>query len=186
MATIRSLLIGVAGLMLALTGPAAAQDYPNKPVRVLVAFSPGGFNDIVARIAATQLTERLGKQFIVENRPGAGGIIAGELLVNAPKDGHTLLIVSLAITVNPWFYKMPYDALKDFAPVAILATAPNVLSVNTDLPAKSVKELIALAKSKPGDLNTPRPDRHVHASRTRAVQAMWRICHVPFRGGGRR
>ena len=94
-------------------------------------FPPGGFNDIVGRLIAAQLSERLGKQFIVENRPGAGGIIAGELVANAPKDGHTLMIVSLAITVNPHFYKMPYDPVKAYAPVAILATAPNVVSVNT-------------------------------------------------------
>ena len=101
-------------------------------MRILVPFPPGGFNDIVGRIVAAQLSERLGKQFIVENRPGAGGIIAGEMLANAPKDGHTLMIVSLAITVNPHFYKMPYDPLKAFAPIAILATAPTVLSINTD------------------------------------------------------
>ena len=187
MVTKRSLLSGMAGLMLALTVPAAALDYPSKPVRILVAFSPGGFNDIVARLAAAQLTERLGKQFVVENRPGAGGLIAGELLVNAPKDGHTLLIVSLAITVNPWFYKMPYDVLKDFAPVAIMATAPNVLSVNTELPAKSVKELIALAKAKPGDLKYASAGigtfMHLGPELFKQMAGV-DVLHVPFRGGG--
>lgn len=183
----RTLALGMAVLMSPVTAPSAAQDYPHKPVRILVAFSPGGFNDIVARIAAMQLADRLGKQFVVENRPGAGGIIAGELLANAPKDGHTLLIVSLAIAVNPWFYKMPYDALKDFAPVAILATAPNVLSVNTELPAKSVKQLIALAKSKPGDLKYASAGigtfMHLGPELFKQMAGV-DVLHVPFRGGG--
>ena len=106
-------------------------------MRILIPFPPGGFNDIVGRLIAAQLSERLGKQFIVENRAGAGGIVAGEQLVNAPKDGHTLMIVSLAITVNPYFYKMPYSPVTQFAPVAILATAPNVLSINTELAVRS-------------------------------------------------
>src|SRR5690348_108625 len=104
-----ALLLRTACVLLALTGAATAQDYPTHPVRIIVPFPPGGFNDIVGRIVAAQLSERLGKQFVVENKPGAGGIIAGEMVANAPKDGHTLLIVSLAITVNPHFYKMPYD-----------------------------------------------------------------------------
>jgi tripartite-type tricarboxylate transporter receptor subunit TctC len=165
---------------------AAADDYPNRPVRIIVAFSPGGFNDIVARIIATQLTERLGKQFIVENRPGAGGIIAGELLATAPKDGHTLLVVSLAITVNPYFYKMPYDPLTAFAPIAILATSPNVLSVNNQVPAKSVKELIDLAKAKPGDLRYASAGigtfMHLGPELFKMLAGV-DILHVPFRGG---
>jgi tripartite-type tricarboxylate transporter receptor subunit TctC len=167
--------------------PAAAQDYPTKPVRVIVAFSPGGFNDIVARLVAAQLSERLGKQFVVENRPGAGGVIAGEQLVNAPKDGHTLLIVSLAITVNPHFYKMPYDTLKAFAPIAILATAPAVLSVNANLQAKSVKDLIAMAKAKPGDLRyaSAGTGTFMHLGPELFKQmAGVDIQHVPFKGGG--
>src|SRR5688572_7546640 len=102
MARLRSLLLAAAGLMLVPMTAAVAQDYPTKPVRIVVPFPPGGFNDIVGRLIATQLSERLGKQFIVDNRSGAGGVVAGELVANAPKDGHTLLIVSLAIAVNPW------------------------------------------------------------------------------------
>jgi tripartite-type tricarboxylate transporter receptor subunit TctC len=176
-----------ATVVLGSRAPAVAQDYPTKPVRVIVAFSPGGFNDIVARLVSTQLSERLGKQFVVENRPGAGGIIAGEQLVNAPKDGHTLLIVSLAITVNPHFYKMPYDTLKAFAPVAILATAPAVLSVNANLPAKSVKDLITMAKSKPGDLRyaSAGTGTFMHLGPELFKQmAGVDIQHVPFKGGG--
>jgi tripartite-type tricarboxylate transporter receptor subunit TctC len=180
-------LLKTAGLLLALTTTVAAQDYPTRPVRIVIPFSPGGFNDIVGRIIAAQLSERLGKQFVVENRPGAGGIIAGELLVNAPKDGHTLMIVSLAISVNPHFYKMPYSPVKDFAPVAILATAPNVLSVNQTVSAKSIKELVALAKSKPGDLRyaSSGTGTFMHLGpELFKLMAGVDIVHVPFRGAG--
>src|SRR6266545_5100503 len=140
MRSIHAFALRGAAAMLALTTAAAAQDYPTKPVRVVVPFPPGAINDTVGRILATQLTERLGKQFIVENRAGAGGIVAGELVANAPKDGHTLMIVSLAITVLPWMHTLPYDTLKSFTPVAIVATAPNVAVVSQDLPVKSIKE----------------------------------------------
>src|SRR5262249_60589499 len=106
-------------------------------------------NDTVGRLLATQLSTRLGQQFIVENRAGAGGVVAGELVANAPKDGHTLMVVSLAITVLPWMHTLPYDTVKSFAPVAIVATAPNVVAANPELPARSSSELIALAKAKP-------------------------------------
>src|SRR5262245_8367442 len=186
MAISRRFVLASAGILLAFTTMAAAGDYPNRPVRIIVAFSPGGFNDIVARIIATQLSERLGKQFIVDNRPGAGGIIAGELLANAPKDGHTLLIVSLAITVNPYFYKMPYDPLTAFAPVAILATSPNVLSVGNQVPAQSVKELIALAKAKPGELRYASAGigtfMHLGPELFKLMAGV-DIMHVPFKGG---
>jgi tripartite-type tricarboxylate transporter receptor subunit TctC len=183
----------VAGAMLAATialgshAPAAAQDYPNRPVRILIPFPPGGFNDIVGRLVAAQLSERLGKQFIVENKPGAGGVIAGEQLVNAAKDGHTLMIVSLAITVNPYFYKMPYSPVTHFAPVAVLATAPNVLSVNQSLPAKSVKELLDMAKAKPGGLRyaSSGTGTFMHLGpELFKLMAGVDIQHVPFKGAG--
>ena len=187
MARTRSLLFKAAGLLLAFTTLAAAQDYPTKPVRILIPFPPGGFNDIVGRLIAVQLTERLGKQFIVENKTGAGGIVAGEQLVNSPKDGHTLMIVSLAITVNPYFYKMPYSPVTHFAPVAILASAPNVLSVNPNLPAKSIKELLALAKAKPGQLRYASSGQgtfmHLGPELFKLMAGV-DIVHVPFRGAG--
>ena len=183
----RALLLVIAGALIAFAGAASAQDYPTRPVRILVPFPPGGFNDIVARIVATQLSERLGKQFLVENRAGAGGIIAGEIVANAPKDGHTLLIVSLAITVNPHFYTMPYSPVTHFAPIAILATAPNVVSVNSDLPAKSIKELLALAKAKPGDLKYASSGvgtfMHLGPELFKLMAGV-DILHVPFRGAG--
>jgi tripartite-type tricarboxylate transporter receptor subunit TctC len=182
-----SRLLNTAGLVLALTVAAAAQDYPSKPVRIVIPFPPGGFNDIVGRIVATQLTERLGKQVVVENRPGAGGIIAGEMVANAPKDGHTLLIVSLAISVNPHLYKMPYDPRTAFAPVAVLATAPNVLSVHQDVPAKSIRELIAMAKQKPGDLKYASSGigtfMHLGPELFKLMAGV-DILHVPFKGAG--
>ena len=106
---LRRLVLTAAALLLASAAAATAQDYPTKPVRVIVPFAPGGLNDIVARTVATHLSERLGKQFIVENRTGAGGIVGSELVANSSKDGYTLLIVSLAHAVNPWLYKLPYD-----------------------------------------------------------------------------
>jgi tripartite-type tricarboxylate transporter receptor subunit TctC len=174
-------------LALALTSAAAAQDYPSKPVRILVPFPPGGINDIVGRLVGAQLSERLGKQFVVENKTGAGGIIAGEILANAPKDAHTLMIVSMAIAVNPHMYKMTYDTLKDFAPIAIMASAPTLLSINADLPVKSAKELIALAKAKPGDLKYASSGvgtfMHLGPELFKTMAGV-DILHVPFRGAG--
>jgi tripartite-type tricarboxylate transporter receptor subunit TctC len=172
---------------LALTTSAAAQDYPTKPVRILVPFPPGGINDIVGRLIGAQLSERLGKQFVVENKTGAGGIIAGEILASAPKDGHTLMIVSMAIAVNPHMYKITYSPMKDFAPIAIMASAPALLSVNADLPAKSIKELIALAKAKPDDLKYASSGvgtfMHLGPELFKTMAGV-DILHVPFRGAG--
>ena len=135
--------------MLALTTAAAAQDYPTKPVRLLIPFAPGGSVDIVARAVATRLGERLGKQVLADNRPGGSTIIATEIAVNSPPDGHTLLMISFTHAVTPWINKIPYDSRRAFVPVAILAKGVNVLTVHPSVPANSVKELIALAKSKP-------------------------------------
>jgi tripartite-type tricarboxylate transporter receptor subunit TctC len=147
-----SLLLKTAALLLALTSGAAAQAFPCWALRIIVPFPPGAFNDIVARLVATQLTGRLGKQVIVENRAGAGGIIAAETVANAPKDGHTLLLVSSSITVLPAMHQLPYDTIKSFAPIAMLASAPNVVTGHPSLAANSLKELIALAKKQPGKL----------------------------------
>ncbi len=187
MPSLRALaLMGVAALV-ALNTTAAAQDYPTKPVRIVVPFPPGGINDIVGRLLAAQLSERLGKQFIVENRAGAGGIVASELVANAPKDGHTLLIVSSAITVHPWMHTLPYDTIKAFAPIAIMATAPNVIAVNPNLPVKSVKDLIALAKEKPGKLQYASSGigtfLHLGPELFKLMAGV-DILHVPFRGAG--
>src|SRR3989440_10836624 len=142
-----------AGVLLALTTMAAAQDYPTKPVRLIIPFPPGGSNDVVGRLVANQLSEKLGHKVFVDNRGGAGGVLGTEAAAAAAPDGYTLLIISIAHAVNPALYKLNYDPIKSFAPVSILATGPNVLAVNPQLPVKNVAELVALAKEKPGELD---------------------------------
>jgi tripartite-type tricarboxylate transporter receptor subunit TctC len=182
-----ALLLRAACIVLALTTAGASQDYPTKPVRIVVPFPPGGFNDIVARLLATQLSERLGKQVVVENKAGAGGAIAGELVANAPKDGHTLLIVSIAIAINPWMRPLSYDTIKDFTPISALATAPIVAVVNNDLPAMSLKEFVALAKQTPGELRYASSGvgtfMHLGAELFKLTAGV-DLLHVPFRGAG--
>jgi tripartite-type tricarboxylate transporter receptor subunit TctC len=185
MPRLRTLLFAAASILLASTPFAAAQDYPNKPVRIVVPFPPGAINDIVGRILATELSERWGKQFVVENRGGAGGTIGAEMVANAPKDGYTFLIVSQATAVNPHLYKLPYDPQKAFTPVAIVVTAPNVVSVNPTVPAKSLKELIALAKAKPGSLQyaSSGVGTFLHlGGELFKLMAGIDILHVPFKG----
>src|SRR6266850_4372373 len=188
MPTIHSLLVKTAGLLLALTTVAAAQDYPTKPVRLIIPFPPGGSNDVVGRLIATHLSERLGKQVVVDNRgAGAGGVVGSEVAANAPRDGYTLLIISLAHAVNPWLYKLPYDPIKAFTPVAILASGPNVLVVNPELPVRSVKELLAAAKEKPGQLQYASAGigsfQHLGGELFKLTAGV-NLLHVPFKGGG--
>jgi tripartite-type tricarboxylate transporter receptor subunit TctC len=181
------LMFKVAGALLALTSIAAAQDYPSKPVRVIIPFPPGGVNDTVGRLVATQLSTRLGKQFIVDNRGGAGGTVGTELAANAPKDGYTLLVVSLAHTVNPWLYKLPYDPIKAFAPIAIVASAPNVIVVHPSLPVHSVKELVDMAKQQPGKVQYASAGigsfMHLGGELFKLAAGV-DLLHVPFRGAG--
>jgi len=134
---------------------AAAKDYPVRPIRMIIPFTPGGTTDILGRMVAQKLTVALGKQVITDNRPGAGGTIGVELVAKANADGYTLVMGHIGtFGVNPSLYpKLPYDAVKDFQPITLVAMVPNMLSVNAKLPAKSVKELVALAKAKPGSLN---------------------------------
>jgi tripartite-type tricarboxylate transporter receptor subunit TctC len=135
---------------------AAAQEtkFPAKPLRILVPFSPGSLTDVIARVYAEKLTARLGQPVIVENRPGAGGVLASQLMLNSPADGYTLLFVSSAHAVNPSLYrKLPYDVARDFAGVALLASSPSVVIVNAAHPAKSMKDLIALGKKEPHKLS---------------------------------
>ena len=130
-----------------------AMDYPNRPIRFVVPFPPGGAADTFARLASHRLGEVWKQQNVVENRPGAGGIIATEFAVKAPPDGYTFLVVTVGHAVNPSLYaKLPYDTLNDLVGVAMIASVPNVLTVHPSVPANTVQELIALAKSKPGGL----------------------------------
>jgi tripartite-type tricarboxylate transporter receptor subunit TctC len=186
-----SLLVKIVGVLLALATAAAAQiaaqDYPNKPVRLIIPFPPGGSNDVVGRMIATQLSDRLGKQVVVDNRGGAGGVIGTEAAANSAHDGYTLLIISIAHSVSPWLYKLQYDPIKSFVPVAILASGPNVLVVHPDLPVHSVSELIALAKQKPGELNYASAGigsfQHLGGELFKLTAGV-NIVHVPYKGGG--
>jgi tripartite-type tricarboxylate transporter receptor subunit TctC len=171
----------------ALTTGAVADDYPNRPVRLIIPFPPGGSNDVVGRLVANQLSERLGQQVYVDNRGGAGGVIGTEAAATAAADGYTLLVVSLAHAVNPSLYKLNYDPVKSFAPVAIMATGPNVLAVNPRLPANSVAELVALAKEKPGELEYASAGigsfQHLGGELFKLTAGV-NLLHVPYKGGG--
>jgi tripartite-type tricarboxylate transporter receptor subunit TctC len=181
-------LLSALGLLLALAAPAAAQsDYPNRPVRLIIPFPPGGSNDVVGRVIAQHLGEALGKQVIVDNRGGAGGVVGTEQAAHAAPDGYTLLGISLAHAVNPWLYKLPYDPIKAFAPIGIMGKGPVVLSVNPGLPVHSVKELLAMAKAKPGDLQYASAGvgsfQHLSAELFK-LTANVDLLHIPFKGGG--
>ena len=182
-----SVLMKAAGLLVALSTAAAAQDYPVKPVRLIIPFPPGGSNDVVGRMIATHLGEHLGKQVIVDNRSGAGGVIGTEIAANAAPDGYTLAIISIAHAVNPWLYKLNYDPIKSFTPIAVLASGPNVLAINPALPVNSVNELVALAKQKPGDLQYASAGvgsfQHLGGELFK-LEAGVDMLHVPFKGGG--
>ncbi len=187
MAGLHALLLKTAGFLLALTTLAAAQDYPSKPVRVIVPFAPGGINDVAGRLVATHLSEKLGKQFLAENRPGGGGITATELVYKSAPDGYTLLILSIANANHPALYKLNYDLLKVIDPVAMIVTSPNAMAVHPDLPAKTLKEYIALAKSKPGELQYASGgiggSLHLGFELLKML-AKIDVLHVPFRGAG--
>ena len=153
------LVIALAGISLIQTMPKAhAQSYPNKPVKVIVPFSPAGPTDVMARLIAQKLSENLKQQFYIENHPGAGGNIGMTQAAKSAPDGYTILVASSSFVVNPsLFAKNPYDAFKDFAPVTLAAATPNILVVNPDIPAKTVKELIELVKANPGKYTIANP-----------------------------
>ena len=142
----------------ALPAAAGAQGYPNKPVKVIVPFAAAGPTDIIARVVGQKLAENFGQQFYIENVPGAGGNTGTAQVAKAPADGYTLLVVSTGFVVNPSLYaKVPYDPVKDFTPVTLVAASPNVLVVNPNVPAKTPKELVGLIKSNPGKYSYAQP-----------------------------
>ena len=183
--------VGSVSLLLALAAlaapAAAADDYPSRAIRLIIPFPPGGSNDVVGRIVANQLGQKLGKQVFVDNRAGAGGVVGTDLAAKATPDGYTLLVISIAHAVDPWLYKEPFDPLKDFVPVSIIATGTNVLTVNPAVPAHSVKELLALAKERPGVLNYASAGigsfQHLSGELFK-LTAEVDIQHVPYKGGG--
>jgi tripartite-type tricarboxylate transporter receptor subunit TctC len=176
-----------AGMLLAPQAASAQQGWPNRPLKLIVPFAPGGNTDVVGRITAEFLRERLGVSAIVENRAGAGGIVGTQALATSAPDGYTLCVCgSGPIAVVSALEKLPYDPLKDIAPISLVNTNPLVLLVNPSVPAKSVKELIDYAKSKPGELNSGSPGVGglIYFS-SELFQSMTgtKIAHVAYRGG---
>ena len=183
----RSLILGAAGALIMFALPAAAQNYPTKPVRIIVPFDPGGVNDVAARVLATHLTQRLGKQVIVENKPGAGGVVGTEIGAQAAPDGYTLTAISVANAVHPALYKLRYDPLKAFDMVSMFMDSPNVLAVNAEVPAQNLKQFIDLLKSKPGEFSYASGgvggSLHLGMELFLLVSKT-QMLHIPFRGGG--
>jgi tripartite-type tricarboxylate transporter receptor subunit TctC len=167
---------------------AVAQSYPNKPVRVIVPFPPGGVSDIFARILGQKLTGMLGQPFVIDNRGGASGNIGVDIVVKSPADGYTLLVTSATLAINPGLYpKLPFDVKRDLALITLIATIPNILCVHPSLPVKSVKELITLAKTRPGQLNFASSSSgtasHLSGELLKSMSSV-NIMHVPYKGGG--
>ena len=167
----------------------AAESYPTRPVRVIAAFSPGGYVDFTARLVSAPLGAALGQQFVVENRAGAGGIVGTEAVARAAPDGHTLVVGSVGThAVNQTLYpKLPYNVVRDFQPVARLSDAPSILAVHPSLPVRSVKDLVALARGKPGSINYASAgagtSTHLAAVLFEHLGRV-KLVHVPYKGGG--
>jgi tripartite-type tricarboxylate transporter receptor subunit TctC len=171
----------------AFSGLATADDYPSRSIRLIIPFPPGGSNDVVGRIIANQLGQKLGQQVFVDNRAGAGGVVGTDVAAKATPDGYTLLVISVAHAVDPWIYKETFDPIKDFVPVGILGTGTNVLTVNPKTSIHSVKELLDLAREKPGFLNYASAGIGSFQNLSGELfklMAKVNIVHVPYKGGG--
>ena len=170
------------------TSTGSGQAYPNKPIRIIVPFPPGGANDIAARTLNTRLPALLGQNLIIDNRAGAGGNVGAEIASKAPPDGYTLLMANNSLITNASLYrKLPYDPFRDFIPISMTATSPNMVVSHPQLPARSVKELVALAKSKPGELiyGSPGPGTSSHlAGELFKARTATNIVHVAYKGAG--
>jgi tripartite-type tricarboxylate transporter receptor subunit TctC len=175
--------------LFACAGHAWSADYPSRPIRMIVAFAPGGGTDIIGRIAARGISENLGAQVVVDNRPGAGGNIGTEIVAKAVPDGYTLVTAGTGThAINPWLYSnIPYDAVRDFAPVSLVAVTPYLMVVNLSVPARSVKEFIALAKASPGKINMASSGAggmpHLAGELFNMMTGI-RLTHVPYKGTG--
>ncbi len=181
-------IVAILCIAASLTANAAERTYPVKPIRLIVPYPPGGGNDTMARAIGTRLTEAWGQQVIVDNRPGANGLIACEITAKAAPDGYTLLMANIAShAINPALYKkIPYDPIRDFAPVSLLGTTANVLVVHPSTPAKNLKELIALAKAKPGltyGSNGVGSSQHLAGALFGSTFGL-NLVHVPYKGTG--
>jgi tripartite-type tricarboxylate transporter receptor subunit TctC len=182
------LLTSLVALALPAAQALAQKSYPNKAIRMIVPFAPGGSNDIMGRLVAAKLTESMGQQVVVDNRPGASGIVGTDLAAKAAPDGYTVLVMSLTFTVNPSIRsKLPYDTEKDLVPVTLIASAPLILVVHPSLPVRSVKEFIAYAKANPGKLNFgsggPGSTPHLAGEMLKTMAGL-EMTHVPYKGGG--
>src|SRR6476660_1254147 len=184
------ILLGILAAMLLLTGvaPSMAQGYPNRPVRVVVGFPPGGPTDVIARLVSQKLSDSLGQQFFVENIGGAGGNTAAGQVARVTPDGYTIMAISTGFVVNPSLYaKVPYDPIKDFAPVTLVAVSPNVVVVNPQVPAKTLPELVQLIRDNPGKYSFA---GHGVGSTPHLGGELFRLAftldlvHVPFTGAG--
>jgi tripartite-type tricarboxylate transporter receptor subunit TctC len=188
MKAFRKIVVCVGALSAALTGQVSAQEYPTRPVRVIVGFPPGGPTDILARLMGQWLSDRLGQPFIIENRPSAGGNIATQAVVNSAPDGATLLLLTHANAINATLYeKLAFNPLTDIVPVAGLAQVPNVVEVHPSLPVKTIAELIAYAKANPGTINYASAGNgtspHLATELFKAMTGT-NMVHVPYRGSG--
>ena len=174
-------------LAAATAGTSFAQTYPSKPVRIIAPFAPGGGTDFIARLIAQKLTERLGQQVIVENKPGAGGNLGAEFAVKSPPDGYTLLLIAGSYTVNPSLYKLSFDPVNDISPIVQLSQGPFVVAVHPSVPAKTLKELIDYARREPDKLSYASAGSgsitHL-ASELFMQMANIRVVHVPYKGTG--
>ena len=183
----RSLMTLIAGLsLLAVPGAATAQDFPNKQIRLIVPFPPGGPNDIIARVVGQRMSEVLKQPLVIDNRGGQGGVLGTDVVAKATPDGYTIGIVSASsLVISPTMDKVPYDSQKDFAPVTLVTTVPEMLVVATNVPAHDMKELVALAKAEPGKLNFASAGigglPHL-AGELFKLTAKIDIVHVPYRG----
>ncbi len=167
--------------------PALAQPYPAKPVRIIVPFAPGGGSDFIGRFAAQRLTEALGKQVLVENRPGAGGLLGIEAGVRADPDGYTLILIASSYTVNPALYKLKFDPVADITPVVQISQGPMLVVVNPKLPVNSVQDLVALARSRPGQVSFASAGQgsitHMAAEFFISLAGL-KMNHIPYKGTG--
>jgi tripartite-type tricarboxylate transporter receptor subunit TctC len=176
-------------VFLAVSTALSAQDYPSKPIRMVVGFPPGGGTDVVARILAPRMSELLGQPIVIENRPGATGTVAAGQVAKSPPDGYTLMMghVSVNAIAPSLFSNLPYDVLKDFAPVAIAAAVPHLVTVHPSMPANSLKELIGQLKSQPGKLSFPSAGNgsmpHLAGEIFKSLAGV-QMVHVPYKGSG--
>lgn len=183
----RRRLIAATGVALALLAPAAHAQYPDRPIRILIPFTPGGGTDILARILGQKFTEAWGQQIVADNRPGGNGIIAAELTAKANPDGHTLLMVAIGHAINPSLQKsLPYDTIKDFTPISLTAVLPLMVAVHPTSKATTMRELIALARTSPKPLTYASggvgSSQHLAAELLNHL-AKTRMTHVPYKGG---